>query len=315
VISDLVFAALSVLLLFAGAEGLVRGAASMAIRLGLTPLVAGLTVVALGTSAPELVVSVKATLQGHGDIAVGNVVGSNIFNVGVILGLSALVRPLAASLPLIRVDTPIMIAVSLLVPLACHSGTIGRGIAALFVSGIVAYTAATIFMARRQACAPVAAEFEEGVPHRSSSVWLDVGCLVGGLALLVWGARLLVTSSISLATDLGVSEAVIGLTIVAAGTSMPELATSIVAAARKQSDIAVGNVVGSNIFNILGILGVAGVVKPITVYNIQVLDHAAMILFAVVLLPMLSGGKVIQRWEGALLLSGYGAYLYILWPS
>ena len=287
----------------------------MAIRLGLTPLVAGLTVVAFGTSAPELVVSVKAALQGHGDIAVGNVVGSNIFNVGVILGVSALVRPLAASLSLLRIDAPIMIAVSLFVPLACRSGTIGRGIAALFVAGIVAYTAATIYLARRHAPGNVDAKSDADVPAKSSSVWLDLVCLGGGLSLLVWGARMLVTNAISLATDLGVSEAVIGLTIVAAGTSMPELATSIVAAARKQPDIAIGNVVGSNIFNILGILGVAGIVRPMTVANIHVTDHLAMILFAIFLLPMLWSGRVIQRWEGALLLVGYGAYLYLLWPA
>lgn len=314
-IADILYILASIVVLFAGAEGLVRGSASMAIRLGLTPLVAGLTVVAFGTSAPELVVSIKAALEGQGDIAVGNVVGSNIFNVGIILGLSALICPLPVKWTLIRIDAPIMVAVSLLVPLAFRSGTCSPAVCAAFVAGLLAYVVMTVLMARRNTSTNIREEFDEGVPHVSKSGLWDIGLIIGGLGLLIVGANLLVRNAVALATDLGVSEAVIGLTIVAAGTSVPELATSIVAAVRKQPDIAVGNVVGSNIFNILGILGISGLIHPLTVTNIRALDHLAMIAFAIALVPMLWSGRLLKRLEGAILVAGYAAYLVALWPA
>lgn len=302
-------------LLYGGAEGLVRGASSIALRLGITPLVVGLTVVAFGTSAPEMVVSVKATLSGQGGIATGNVVGSNIFNIAVILGLSALIRPLVVQAQLIKFDTPIMIAVSAACLLIFRDGVLSRFEAALLAAGIIIYTVTNVVMARRETSKEVVDEFAEGAPPQSRSVLIDLALIIGGLVLLVLGARFLVDAAVAIARAWGVSEAVIGLTIVAAGTSMPELATSMVAAFRKESDIAIGNIVGSNIFNILAILGVAGLIKPLSAGGVTMVDFALMIFVALLLLPLMISGKRISRTEGLILVALYAGYLYWLWPA
>ncbi|MBL9154676.1 MAG: calcium/sodium antiporter [Verrucomicrobiales bacterium] len=314
-LADSLFVLLSLVLLIAGAEGLVRGSASIALKLGLTPLMVGLTVVAFGTSSPELVVSIKASLAGQGDISVGNVVGSNIFNIAVILGLTALICPVAVQWQLIKIDAPIMVGVSLLMLLLLGDGALSRAEGSLLFAGIVSYTILNVYLARRTTTPAVEAEFEEGVPKPTSHWWADLLFIAGGLALLVFGSDLLVEHAVSLARSLGVSEAVIGLTIIAAGTSMPELATSIVAALRKEPDIAIGNVIGSNIFNILSILGLCSLVAPIQSSGIRPFDYWAMIGCAVLLLPMLWTGRKIVRIEGAILLAAYGAYLYVLWPK
>jgi cation:H+ antiporter len=298
-----------------GAEGLVRGSASLAIRLGLTPLIIGLTIVAFGTSTPELVVSLVAALNNQADISIGNVVGSNIFNIGFILGLTALLCPVQVSLQVIKKDGPIMIAVSLLALFLINQGTISRPWGIALFAALVVYTAYSIWLAKKEASAEIEQEFKEGVPSRSKSLYIDLIFIAGGLLLLVTGSRLLVISATDIARLMGISEAVIALTIIAAGTSMPELATSIVAAFRRQPDIAVGNVVGSNIFNILGILGVASIARPLSATGITNLDLWVMVFFSVALLPLLYTDLKIQRWEGGLLLFGYTAYLWILWPS
>ena len=298
-----------------GAEGLVRGSASLAIRLGLTPLIIGLTIVAFGTSTPELVVSIVASLNKQGDISIGNVVGSNIFNIGIILGLTALLCPVKVSLQVIKQDGPIMMATSLLALFLITKGTISRpaGIA-LFIA-LVAYIGFTVWMAKKGTSFEIEQQFQDGVPSQSRSPYRDVLFIGGGLFLLVAGSRLLVVSATDIARLIGISEAVIGLTIIAAGTSMPELATSVVAALRRQPDIAVGNVVGSNIFNVLGILGVASTVKPLSATGITQLDLWVMVAFSIALLPLLYTDLKLQRWEGGMLLFGYGAYLWLLWPS
>ncbi|MFY8215213.1 MAG: calcium/sodium antiporter [Chthoniobacterales bacterium] len=305
----------SLLLLTAGAEGLVRGSASIALRAGLTPLVIGLTVVAFGTSSPELVVSLKASLLGQGDLAVGNVVGSNIFNIGIILGITALVCPVPVKLQIVKIDAPVMILVAIILPLMLMGGYLGRMEGGLLFLGLLAYTVFNVRLARKETSAAIADEFSEGIPPKSKHWIWDVTFLVGGLALLVLGSNLLVDNCIIIARSLGVSEAVIGLTIVAAGTSMPELATSVIAAIRKEPDIAIGNIVGSNIFNILGILGVSALVSPITVTNIQVTDYLVMIGISLLLLPVLWSGLRVRRLEGVLLLACYFSYLYMLWPK
>jgi len=312
---QLLWLGLGLALLTAGAEGLVRGGASLARRLGLTPLVIGLTVVAFGTSAPEMVVSVGGAINGHGDIAVGNVVGSNIFNIGVILGLAALISPLRIKLSLIKLDAPLMIAVSLLATWLIASGTIPRPGGAVLLTLLVGYTVFSIYMARREAAAEVRAEFESGVPRSTATWWLDLLFVLGGLGLLVLGSTWMVGSATAIARTLGAGEAVIGLTIVAAGTSMPELATSVVAAFRRQADIAVGNIVGSNLFNLLGILGLAATVRPLSAPGISRLDLAVMMAYAVALLPLIWTGQKLQRGEGAVLLAGYLVYLWALWPA
>lgn len=302
-------------LLYFGAEALVKGSSSLALRLGVTPLVVGLTVVAFGTSAPELVVSTKAAHAGQGGIALGNVVGSNIFNIAVILGLSALIRPMKIKLQLLRFDVPIMIGVTIACWLLFLDRQLSRWEAALLFASIIAYTVANILLARREKSTAIEHEFEEGTPQRSRSIALDLLFVIGGLALLVLGARLFVDGSIAIARAWGISEAIIGLTIVAAGTSLPELVTSVVAAVRKEDDIAVGNIVGSNVFNILGILGAAGLVSPLETGGVTPVDFAVMFGVAVLLIAMMKSGLRIGRWEGGLFLAIYAGYLWWLWPS
>lgn len=312
---DIFLLILGLTALTAGAEGLVRGSASLAIRMGLTPLIIGLTVVAFGTSTPELVVSLSASLNNQADIAIGNVVGSNIFNIGIILGITALLYPVKVNLQIIKHDAPIMIGVSLLSLFLITKGTLSRltGIG-LFVL-LIAYLYYSIRLARKEVSEDIEKQFQEGVPSRSNSLFRDLLFIGGGLLLLVTGSRLLVVSATDIARFMGISEAVIGLTVIAAGTSMPELATSIVAAFRRQPDIAVGNVIGSNIFNILGILGAASIANPLSAIGITGLDLWVMVAFSVALLPLLYTDLKLQRWEGALLLLGYGAYLWTLWPA
>ncbi|MBL9153705.1 MAG: calcium/sodium antiporter [Verrucomicrobiales bacterium] len=312
---DLLLVIVSLALLVAGAEGLVRGSSSMALKLGLTPLMVGLTVVAFGTSSPELVVSIKAGLAGQGDITVGNVVGSNIFNIAVILGLTAIICPVAVQWQLIKIDTPIMVALSALLVALLWDGHLGRLEGAALFAGLLAYTVMNVRIARRTTSAAIEAEFEEGMPKPTGHWWTDILLIAIGLGLLVYGSDLLVENAVSLARDLGVSEAVIGLTIIAAGTSMPELATSVVAALKKEPDIALGNVIGSSIFNILCILGISSMLTPIQTAGVRPLDYGMMIGCSALLLPMLWTGLKVSRTEGAILLAGYGAYLFLLWPK
>lgn len=306
---------LSLVLLYYGAEGLVRGSSSLALRLGITPLVVGLTVVAMGTSAPEVLVSVKAALAGKGDLAVGNVIGSNIFNIGAILGLTALIAPMRVQLQVLKFDAPVMLGVCCLTPLLLLDHTIRRWEGALLFSGIILYLAMNVWIARRTATPEVASEFEGGVPQRSRSAALDVLFILGGLGLLVLGARLLTDNAVLLARAFGVTEAVIGLTIVAAGTSVPELAASLVAAVRKESDIAIGNVIGSNIFNVLSILGIGAIASPLVVSQIRMTDIVVMLGFSAALIPILWTGLRISRLEGGVLFAAFLAYMVSLWPK
>lgn len=309
---DLVSIAFALFLLFLGAESLVKGSASLAVRAGLSRLMVGLTIVAFGTSSPELMVSIKAALSQQGDISVGNVVGSNSFNIGVILGLTALVCPIPVNRQIIRIDAPIALGVALLLPLLLLNDSLGRIEGVLLVAGIVAYTWVSVVLGSRENTAD---QSDISVPSISRHWGVDLAFILGGLGILVLGARLLVDHSVSLARTLGIGEAVIGLTIVAAGTSMPELATSLVAAVRQQPDIAIGNIVGSNIFNILAILGLASMISPLHAPGISTVDYAAMIIFTVLLIPLLYTGRLLHRLEGLALLALYGVYLFMLWPQ
>jgi cation:H+ antiporter len=302
--------------LYFGAEWLVRGGASLAVRLGVTPLLVGLTVVAYGTSMPELIVSSTAAVEGQGAIAIGNVVGSNIFNIGVILGLTALLAPMRVQLQLLKFDTPVMVGVALLFLLFFRDGSIQRWESLVFLGVIVLYTVVNVRLARRQVSAEVRREFDDSLPMPTGSRWTDAGLIVAGLATLVLGSRLFVTGAVDLARLFDISDAVIGLTIVAAGTSLPELASSLVAAWRKQPDIAIGNVVGSNIYNILAILGVSGMMaSPVNGQGVGLTDTLVMIGFSVLLLVIAWTGFQLRRWEGAVLLALYGSYVWHLWPT
>ncbi|MCU0290773.1 MAG: calcium/sodium antiporter [Thermoanaerobaculaceae bacterium] len=305
------------LLLVVGAEGLVRGAVRLAAASGISSLVIGLTVVAFGTSAPELAVSVGAGLGGQADIAVGNVVGSNILNVLLILGLSALIVPLTVARQLVRLDVPVMIGVSLLTWLLALNGRLGRLEGALLATGLVVYVVWSIRVSRRQSEA--VPEGTDAAVRRGPLPWswwvASAALTVGGLAVLVVGARLMVDGAVALARGLGVSELIIGLTVIAAGTSLPEVATSVMAALRGERDIAVGNVVGSNIFNLLGVLGLTAMVSPrgIGVAPAALgFDLPVMLAVAVACLPVFLTGFTISRAEGALLLGYYVAYVTYL---
>lgn len=301
-----------VALLFGGAEALVRGGAALALRLGLTPLVIGLTVVAFGTSMPELVVSVGAALDGRGAIAMGNVVGSNIANIALILGASALLSPLVAHAQVIRLDLPLLVVLSLLLAGIVADDEVLRWEGLVLLGLLVGYTIFSLWVARR-ATRDVQREFEAGLPAQSPSTGMALLLVVGGLALLVVGARLMVVGAVGVARAAGVAEVVIGLTVVAVGTSLPELATSLVAAARRQGDISIGNIVGSCIFNILGIVGTAALVRPMSGMGVSAVDLAVMVGLAILLLPLLRTGYRLGRLEGAGLFLGYGAYIaYVL---
>lgn len=302
-------------LLYFGAEGLVRGSVSLATRLGISPLIAGLTIVAFGTSAPELSVSVSSAIDGHTDIALGNVIGSNIFNIAVIIGIAALIQPLQIHLAVIKRDIPVMIGASIIAFALILSGSFSRfaGFGLLLLLGLALYLFFTIRSAK-SASSVNAAEFVDA-PSLLSKHWLiDTAVLVAGLGVLLIGSRLFVDGATSAAKALGVSDAVIGLTVVAAGTSLPELATSVVAAFRKQSDIAIGNVVGSNIFNVFCILGITATVSPINASEIGLRDGGVMLLLGVILLPFALTGRRISRGEGAFFIGVYVTYLFLLWP-
>lgn len=300
------------MLLAVGAEGLVRGSSATALRLGVTPLVIGLTVVAFGTGSPELFVSVEAAYRGNSGIALGNVVGSNISNVALILGLSALARPMRVRSELIRREVPLMIGVTLLLCLLLFDGTLSRMDGLLLTMGSVAYTVFAYMAARRDRSAVVAEEFDEALTEPKRSVWLDVAFILSGFAALLIGAKLLLGGATVVAERFGISQVVIGLTIVAIGTSLPELATSVVASVRGQADVAFGNVIGSNVLNILCVLGVAALIRPIEVQGLRPLDVGVLVGSAVLVLPLMRRGFILNRWEGAVLLAGYAAYLYSL---
>ncbi len=295
--------------LAAGAELLVRGGAMIARRLGVSPLVVGLTIVAFGTSAPELVVSVRAAWDGLGAIAIGNVVGSNIANIGLILGIAGLLRPLAVHVRVIRLEVPLTIAVSVLGALVCLGGVVSRAEGGVLVGGLAIWLGWTVRAARREGRARDGASEPVAAP---AGTWVgDVVRVLAGLALLAGGAEALVRGATSIARAAHVSEAVIGLTLVAVGTSLPELATTVAAARRGESDLAIGNVVGSNLFNVLGILGAAALFRPLSPAGISAVDLGVMALAAIALLPLVATGKRLSRAESAALLAGYVVYVAI----
>jgi cation:H+ antiporter len=272
----------------------------------------------MGTSLPELVVSLVAGVGGQPDVAVGNVVGSNIFNVGVIVGFAALLLPLAVRGNAVRLEWPFMFVTSFLALLLARDGLVDRLEGGFFTVSLAFFTTYVVRLARTQVRAEEARALEREVDALSArgrmrGAVVDLGLVAIGLAVLVVGARVLVGGAVAIAEQAGASERVIGLTIVAGGTSLPELATSAVAAARRQADIALANVIGSNIFNILGILGVAALVRPLSVAPALVTsDMWWMLAFSLVLLPMMLRGMRISRREGTTLLAGYGVYLWLL---
>lgn len=310
-----------IVLLIVGAEALVRGASRLAGALGIAPLVIGLTVVAFGTSSPEFAVSIKAVLSAQESIAVGNIIGSNIFNVLLILGVSSLVAPLTVSGQLIRFDVPLMIGLSVVVLLLGLDLDYGRVDGVVLFGGLIVYSVFIIRQSRRTNY-DVRAEIGEEYSQADDSArsWMrNATYVVLGLGLLIVGSRWLVDSAVAIATTMGVSDLVIGLTIIAAGTSLPEVVTSVIASLRGERDIAVGNVVGSNLFNLMGVLGLAGIIAPGGIAispAVITFDLPVMIAVAFACLPIFFTGGEISRWEGAILLAYYAAYTtYVIFAA
>lgn len=299
-------------MLAVGAEGLVRGSSAIAARLGIAPLVIGLTLVALGTSSPELFVSVGAALSGNSSIALGNVIGSNIGNIALILGVAALVRPLEVRAEIVRREVPVMIGASVLLWLLLLDGGLGRIDGLLLAACAVGYTFLNYRLAKTNKQEFVEAEYGEFIGHPKKAAWIDAALAVVGLALLLVGANLLLKGAVTIAQSLGISQMVIGLTIIAVGTSLPELATSVVAALKGEPDVALGNVVGSNTLNIFCILGVTAMIQPISAADVRTVDLAVMVGTALLGLFLLRSGFVLNRIEGALLVVGYAVYVFSL---
>ncbi|MFL1805159.1 calcium/sodium antiporter [Plesiomonas shigelloides] len=336
---DYLLLAIGLVLLVVGADGLVKGAARLAASIGIPSLVIGLTVVAFGTSAPELAVSIRSALAGQSEMAIANVVGSNIFNVLFILGLAAIITPLAISRQLIRQDVPLMVLASMLVFYMIRDGVLSRLDAGILVVLLLAYTVFLFVQGKRTEATERASGANNSVaPSTSGTVlsdaasteqddevdalirgthptWQNLLWIIGGLACLVAGANLLVNSAVNIARAFAVSEAVIGLTIVAVGTSLPEVMTSIVASIKGQRDIAVGNVVGSNIFNLLAVLGVSGVLSSNGLAGNEQLvqqDFPVMLAVALLCVPLFFTGAILSRIEGALFFILYLAYTLFL---
>ncbi|MEN8445867.1 MAG: calcium/sodium antiporter [Cyanobacteria bacterium J06555_13] len=301
-------------LLVGGADFLVKSASKLAATVGIPPLVIGLTVVAFGTSAPELAVSVQSVLSGQADISLGNVVGSNICNVLLILGLSAIIAPLAVAQQLIRLDVPIMVGVSALLLFFGLDGQLNRSDGVILFVGGLLYTLFLLYQSRKEKDPVVQEEYAQfgETSGSTQNIWTNVGLFAVGLAMLVAGSQLLINSAVAMATAMGASPLIIGLTVVAVGTSLPELATSVAASLRGESDIAVGNVVGSNIFNILVVLGVASSLSPTGISispSALLFDIPIMLVVAVACLPIFFTGSRVCRREGGLLLGYYGLYV------
>jgi cation:H+ antiporter len=298
-------------LLVVGSEGLVRGASGLALRLEIAPLAVGLTVVAFATGSPELFVSVKAALTGNSGIALGSVVGSNIINICLGLGLAAVIRPMRVRARLVRREMPLMIAATVLLCVLLLDGALGRVDGLILVTGAFAYTLYAYKGAMLGDTAEVSAQFEGpqvGVENR----WRDVAFAAVGLVALVIGAELLVEGAVTVAGIIGISQVVVALTIVALGTSLPELATSVTAARRRQADVAFGNVIGSNTLNIFGTLGIVALIHPFAVQGLRTLDFAMFVGTAVLLLVLMIRRWVLNRWEGLVLIVLYGAYIFSL---
>ena len=307
----LLFLLLGLLLLYVGAEILVHHSSQAATMLGVSKLIVGLTIVAYGTSTPELMVNLVASVQNNTDIAIGNIVGSNIFNILFVLGVSAIITPLAVHKQIIQLDVPIMIGISVLLWFFSFIGTLHFWIGALFLLGICAYTLFLIFYSKPDIQEALNPKKPEKI-HKKQLV-IHIVWILSSLAILTIGSEFLVQGAVQLARILGVSELLISLTIVAAGTSLPELATSILAAIRGQRDIAVGNIIGSNIYNILAILGISAMVAPDGLPVAETLlwgDLPVMVAAAVACLPIFTTGHTIYRWEGCLLVFYY--FLYIV---
>ena len=302
-------------LLYFGADWLVQGAITLALHLGLSPLIVGLTVVALGTSIPEALVSVQAAIGHQGGIAIGNVVGSNILNIAMILGLSALISPLKVDSHIVKADVPLLSGATFMLVVLLEDFHISRMEGAFLLLCIVGYVVGNIMTVKKTAPEDNKIDGLEVQEDSGKTFWRDIALLIVGIITLGFGANFLVTGAVDLARIWGLSEALIGLTIVSIGTGTPELATALMAAYRKSADLAIGNAVGSNLFNIMFVLGIAGLVAPLDATGINPSDLYVMLAVTLLLLPTVWTGRVLDRKEGFMFLAIYVGYIYHLWPA
>ncbi len=303
------------ILLYFGANWLVQGAITLALHLGLSPLIVGLTVVALGTSVPEALVSVQAAIGHQGGIAIGNVIGSNILNIALILGLSALFNPLKVDSHLVKADVPLLTGATFMLVVLLEDFHISRMEGAFLLLCIIGYVAGNIMTVKRTSPEENKIEGMEVPEDHSKNLWRDISFLFIGLIALSFGSNFLVTGAVDFARILGLSEALIGLTIVSIGTGTPEMATALMAAYRKRSDLAIGNAVGSNLFNIMFVLGIAALIVPLNGKGISSIDLYVMLGVTILLLPSVWTGRILDRKEGFLFLAIYVGYMYHLWPA
>ncbi|NNE46803.1 MAG: calcium/sodium antiporter [Rhodothermales bacterium] len=316
-ITDFLIFTVGLVVLYFGADWLIRGAASLALRFGIRPLVVGLTVIALGTSMPEFLVNFFAALSQQEALALGNIIGSNVCNIALILGLSSLVYPMSVSKGTLRKEYPIMMGVMLLFYLLALDGVISRIDGAVLVAGLFAFLMFVVFDARRSGVSPAVEQINDaGQEAILLRPWKKVAYLVGGILMLSLGARLMVDGATSIASNMGISPTVVGLTVVAIGTSLPELAASLVCAIKKEADMSVGNVLGSNLLNVLFVVGLVALIQPLHVDQQSLDVHFPVMLgFGVLLLPLAWTQYRITRLEGGVLLTGFVGYLtYLVYP-
>lgn len=294
---------------------LVKGSSALALRFGISPLVAGLTVVAFGTSAPELVVSINASISNHGNMAIGNVLGSNIFNICIILGLSSIIAPLKVKMQLLKFDIPILTIFTLIFLYFFNDRQISFWEGILFLSLLITYTIINIILSKKEKNIEVLEEFNESVKGKDQKWYFSLSLVLAGITILIVGSELLIKGAVFVARYMGVGETIISITILAAGTSLPELASSLVATIKKEYDIAIGNVIGSNIFNIVGIIGISAIIKPLNAIAISNIDLYFMVGISLLLIPFLRTHYTLKRDEGIFMIFLYLAYLFYLWPK
>ena len=302
-------------MLYFGADWLVNGAITLSLHFGLSPLIVGLTVVALGTSVPEALVSVQAAIGHQGGIAIGNVVGSNILNIAMILGLSALINPLKVNSHIVKADVPILVGATFMLVVLLEDFHISRMEGAFLLLCIAGYVVGNIITVKKTTLEENKITGLEVPKDEGKTLWRDIALLIVGIITLGFGSNFLVKGAVDLARIWGLSEALIGLTIVSIGTGTPELATALMAAYRKSADLAIGNAVGSNLFNIMFVLGLAGLIVPLDAKGINSSDLYVMLAVTILLLPTVWTGRVLDRKEGFMFLSIYIGYLYYLWPA
>jgi cation:H+ antiporter len=302
-------------LLYLGTNGLIKAGSTLALKTGISPLVTGLTVVAFGFSSPALFVSVNAALSGHGNMAIGTVIGSNVFNICVILGLSSVITSLSAKLKLIKIEIPVLVLATLGFILLFAERQISRFEGGILLAGLVLYTFIQIILARREKEDEANARISKALSGGKMKWYWAAGMIAGGIGLLIAGSGLLIKGAVSIAQLLGVGETIISLTIIGAGASVPQLVSSLVAAIRKENEIVVGNVIGSSIFNILGVIGLSAIINPLSSLAFSNIDLFIILGVTLLLIPFLRSNYTLKRDEGIFMIVLYLIYVYYLWPK